>query len=281
MRFPLIRIWLLGLLLQACATTGSAGGLGLDEDFWLEDEAESPLPWEVRGDKEDAKGRRAEAAAAVEGMRGIASTLDEADAELSFRFWAQEGALTLLSWKRTTRGENFQRLWMKAQTRGLSAAEKSQFQKLLRRFEQLLDTKLDDAAKAQLRSSAKADFYTRHHPELLKVLVDSKNITYPIHHRTPLEYAHRFPSLDINSAANLAAADKVVHGRINNVWTAFRPAGSRASPSDIEKMVEIVDRNFSRWYNKVYDPARSAQALDEAEKLAISEATELLRNILK
>jgi hypothetical protein len=37
-------------------------------------------------------------------MRGVASTVQEAGAELVFHFWVQDGALTLLSWKRAARG---------------------------------------------------------------------------------------------------------------------------------------------------------------------------------
>jgi hypothetical protein len=37
-------------------------------------------------------------------MRGVASTVEQIGAELVFRFWAQNGALTLLSWQRTANG---------------------------------------------------------------------------------------------------------------------------------------------------------------------------------
>ncbi|HLM46150.1 MAG TPA: hypothetical protein VK458_19935, partial [Myxococcaceae bacterium] len=47
---------------------------------------------------------RAEASAALSGMRGVASHVEGADAELVFRFWAQNGVLTLLSWKRGAEG---------------------------------------------------------------------------------------------------------------------------------------------------------------------------------
>jgi hypothetical protein len=54
--------------------------------------------------------------------------------------------------------EQFHRLWTKAQTQGLSAAEQEQFRKLMARFEQLLDTRLDSEASSNLRQMAHKDF---------------------------------------------------------------------------------------------------------------------------
>ncbi|HZI06335.1 MAG TPA: hypothetical protein VEZ71_20050, partial [Archangium sp.] len=61
-------------------------------------------PWETRGLEQDEESRQAEAAAALAGMRGVASLVDDVRVELAFHFWAQDGALTLLSWKRDVRG---------------------------------------------------------------------------------------------------------------------------------------------------------------------------------
>jgi len=97
------RVWVCTamLLLQACATAGAVGGLEPEEDFPSEEGEVSPLPpWETRGQQEDEDARQAEAAVALAGMRGVASHVDEAGAELAFQFWVQHGALTLLSWKR-------------------------------------------------------------------------------------------------------------------------------------------------------------------------------------
>jgi hypothetical protein len=103
------RLCIAALLLQACATAGLAGDLEPEEDApegleAAQTEADPPPPWETRGEQEDEEARRAEAAAALSGMRGVLSTVEEEESELVFRFWAQNGALTLLSWKRTTRG---------------------------------------------------------------------------------------------------------------------------------------------------------------------------------
>lgn len=44
----------------------------------------------------------------------------------------------------------------------------------------------------------------------------------PIHHRIPLEWAHRTPALDINGPSNLVMVHKEVHTGINAAWTRFR-----------------------------------------------------------
>ncbi|WNG54324.1 hypothetical protein F0U59_05660 [Archangium gephyra] len=173
--------------------------------------------------------------------------------------------------------ETFQRLWTKAQTQGLSTAEKTRFRKLIVRFEELLDTKLDEEARKLLRRQANKDFY-KLRPDLAKTLVDAAGSKYPVHHRIPLEHAHRFPEMNINGSANLKALHSTVHERVNNVWTAFRPAGSKASGGEVRQVVDIVDRHFQRWYDNVYEQA-SETALEEAEKAALREVSMLLARL--
>ncbi|OJT25167.1 hypothetical protein BO221_12395 [Archangium sp. Cb G35] len=173
--------------------------------------------------------------------------------------------------------ETFQRLWAKAQTQGLSAAEKTRFRKLMARFEELLDTKLDEEARKLLRRQANTDFY-KLRPDLAKTLVDAAGSKYPVHHRIPLEHAHRLPEMNINGSANLKALHSTVHERVNNVWTAFRPAGSKASGGDVRQVADIVDRHFQRWYDTVYEQA-SETALEEAEKAALREVRILLARL--
>ncbi|HEX5749045.1 MAG TPA: hypothetical protein VFZ09_22580 [Archangium sp.] len=173
--------------------------------------------------------------------------------------------------------ETFQRLWTKAQTQGLSAAEKTQLRKLLARFEELLDTKLDEEARKLLRRQANTDFY-KLRPELAKTLVDAAGSKYPVHHRIPLEHAHRFPEMNINGSANLNALHSTVHERVNNVWTAFRPASSKASGGEVRQVADIVDRHFQRWYDTVYEQA-SETALEQAEKAALREVRMLLARL--
>ncbi|QRK10716.1 hypothetical protein JQX13_11945 [Archangium violaceum] len=96
-------MWLLALVLQACATTGAMDSLDSEEDLPASAEREDLRPpWESRNEEADEEARQAETAAALSGMRGVLGQVEEAGVELTFRFWAQNGALTLLSWKRAT-----------------------------------------------------------------------------------------------------------------------------------------------------------------------------------
>ena len=95
---------------------------------------------------------------------------------------------------------------------------------------------------------------------------------------TGLEHAHRFPEMNINGSANLKALHSAVHERVNNVWTAFRPAGSKASPGEVRQVADIVDQHFQRWYDAVYEQA-SETALEEAEKAALREVRLLLARL--
>ncbi|MFY0562811.1 hypothetical protein ACN28E_03120 [Archangium lansingense] len=98
-------ICLLALALQACATTGAMDDLEPEDDLAAEEIGRDvPPPWEVRGAQTDEEARRAEATSALSGMRGVASHVEQAGTELVFRFWAHNGALTLLAWRRDARG---------------------------------------------------------------------------------------------------------------------------------------------------------------------------------
>ncbi|WP_146209596.1 hypothetical protein [Vitiosangium sp. GDMCC 1.1324] len=177
--------------------------------------------------------------------------------------------------------EEFQRLWMKAQSQGLSAAEKAQFSKLMARFEKLLDTKLDPDALNKLRRWAQDDFYQKFHPDMAKLLLDEGGRFYPVHHRIPLEHAHLFERLNINARENLWGVHIAVHKSVNKVWTLFRRAKGKATAEDVRKVAAIVDRHFGRWFNQRYEASRSASALAEAEAGAIEEVKVLVDLILK
>lgn len=176
--------------------------------------------------------------------------------------------------------EQFHRLWTKAQTRGLSVAEKEQFRKLMARFEKLLDARLDGDASRELRQMAHNDFYGKFHTDLAKLLLDDGKRRYPVHHRLPLEYAHLFDRLNINARENLWGVHRLVHERINNVWTAFRPAKGRATAEDVRKVAAIVDRHFGRWFNQRYETGHSASALAKAEADALDEVKVLIDLLL-
>jgi hypothetical protein len=79
--------------------------------------------------------------------------------------------------------------------------------------------------------------------------------------------------MDINASANLAGLHKNVHYSINTVWNSMREISQRLRPQDVERMVDIVNRHYGRWFNKIYD--MDAAALANAERAALSEVAQL------
>jgi hypothetical protein len=188
---------------------------------------------------------------------------------------------SFLSRVRPYEREEFHRLWMKAQSGELSAAETAQLRSLMARFEKLLGTKLDREASNELRRVAHRDFYGKLRADLAKLLLDEEGHLYPVHHRIPLEYAHLFERLNINAGENLWGVHGLVHRKVNNVWTAFRPVGSKATAEDVRKVASVIDRHFGHWFNRPYDAGRSASALARAEADALEEVKALTDLILK
>ncbi|MFE8604345.1 hypothetical protein [Archangium violaceum] len=177
--------------------------------------------------------------------------------------------------------EQFHRLWTKAQTQGLSVAEKEQLRKLMAHFEKLLDAKLGRDASDDLRKMAHKDFYGKFHTNLAKLLLDERGKPYPVHHRIPLEYAHLFERLNINARENLWGVHEAVHKKLNNIWTAFRRAKGKANEQDVQKVAAIVDRHFGRWFNQRYEASHSASSLTKAEADALDEVKALVDLLLK
>ncbi|PTL82778.1 hypothetical protein [Vitiosangium sp. GDMCC 1.1324] len=175
--------------------------------------------------------------------------------------------------------ELLRRLFVKVETEGfecLSAAERNELTQLLRRMEQSLTVKLDKKAKDALRAKAQDDFYGVFYPELNGVLRGAWG-RYDVHHLIPLEYAHLFPELDINAAANLKALGKPVHEGINRVWNAFRmEAGDKASPEQVQQIAAVTRRHFERWFNKVYEPSQSDALLERATAAALADVRALV-----
>jgi hypothetical protein len=176
--------------------------------------------------------------------------------------------------------ELLRRLFARVETEGfdsLSTAERKELTQALRQMEQSLTIKVDRDAKKALRAKAKGDFYDVFHPELHKVLRDGEGNQYDIHHLLPLEYAHLFPELDINAAANLKALGKPAHESINKMWNAFRTeAGKTAAPEQVKEMVAITERHFGRWFNKVYEPSQSDALLEQATAAALNDVRALV-----
>ncbi|MFE8600604.1 hypothetical protein [Archangium violaceum] len=176
--------------------------------------------------------------------------------------------------------ELLRRLFAKVETEGfdsLSTAERNELTELLRRMEQSLTVKLDRDAKSKLRAKAQDDFYEVLHPELAAVLRGPRGERYDVHHLIPLEYAHLFPELDINAAANLKAMGRPAHEGVNKMWNAFRmKAGDSANPEQVKKMVAITEQHFGRWFNKVYEPGQSDALLEKATAAALNDVRALV-----
>ncbi|HEX5746855.1 MAG TPA: hypothetical protein VFZ09_11480 [Archangium sp.] len=176
--------------------------------------------------------------------------------------------------------ELLRRLFVRVETEGfdsLSTAERKELTELLRRMEQSLTVKLKDKPKDALRAKAQQDFYGIFHPELAAVLKGSRGERYDIHHLIPLEYAHLFPELDINAAANLKALGKPVHEGINKLWNLFRmEVGDRASPEQVRQMTAITRRHFESWFNKVYEPSQSDALFQRAMTAALDDVRALV-----
>lgn len=169
------------------------------------------------------------------------------------------------------------RLWMKAETQGinaLTAAEKREFQALMGRLEKVLETPLDRKAKEKLWDLAREEYFKLYNPKLAERLGAEGMSHYQVHHMCPMQYAHLFPKLDINGKANLAGLHERVHRNINTVWASLGQSSKRMKPDDVKRVIDIVNRHYSRWFDKVYDP-KDAPALANATQAALTEVAQL------
>lgn len=195
-----------------------------------------------------------------------------------------QGGRGAVSWLRTLLArapqkerELLRQLWMKAETQGiqsLTEAEKQQLRSIMGRLEKVLGTPLDKDAKRKLWNWARQDYFERHNPQLATLLGPEKLSDYQVHHRYPMEYAHLFPRLDINSKANLVGVYNEVHYSISAVWQSLEKVRARMTPHDVTRVVEIVNRHYGRWFHKAYNP-KEAPALEEALRAALKEVAEL------
>jgi hypothetical protein len=189
-----------------------------------------------------------------------------------------QGGVEAAGWLRTTfkrlgpaQRERFERLWMKVQMEGaeaLSRAEKDELLTLMNRLERLIRTPLSTSEKNELRRAARQSF-ERLHPQLHAAM--TRVGAYEVHHRRPLEYAYLFPSMDINSAANLKAVGKEVHQHIGRTWTEFRNIRVNPTGDEVDAVAGIIDRHFSRWYDRPHALGDTAAELDHAMAAARQE----------
>jgi hypothetical protein len=212
----------------------------------------------------------------------------EAVAPTLIRMFARGGA-EAVRWFRTQlvraghkNQELLRRLWTKVETEGfesLSTTERGELTAMLRHMEQALTKQLDPSEINRLRKSAREDYFQKFHTDFAETLGKDLMRLYEVHHRSPMEFAHLFPMVDINSKANLVGVAKPVHQGINKLWNAFRPPpGTPVTTEQVEQMVGLVDRHFGRWYDKVYDSSMS-DALDAAERAALAEVSALLTRL--
>lgn len=168
-------------------------------------------------------------------------------------------------------------LWMKVETQGirsLTTAERQQLSALLSRLEKTLGTPLSRRVKSDLSQLARTEYFALHHPEFAQLLGEEGLKFYQVHHLYPMEYAHLFAKLDINSKTNLAGVHLNVHRSINAVWTSVRSLSERLGPQEVRQVVDIVNRRYGRWFNRVYD-LQDASALASAEQTALREVAQL------
>ncbi len=186
--------------------------------------------------------------------------------------WMHTALLRLTPDKRKA----FEQLWSKVLLEGdaaLTHAERDTLRGVMQHLERLARTPLGDAEKQALRRVSR-DSYKKLYPHLAELL-DEKGPLLPIHHRRPLEYAHLFPTDDINAAENLAMVRKAVHDRINAVWTRFRQTRTGATSTEVEEVARIVDEWFKPWYHRIDDPPGVSYSLAEAEQQALKSLHQL------
>jgi len=165
-----------------------------------------------------------------------------------------------------------QGLMTRMETEGLealNATEKKSFNSLLQKLESLIEAPMTTAEKDVLRSRMATRFNAA--KPGVEAAFQSAGRGAQIHHRLPLEWAHRFPGFDVNAGKNLIGLDETVHRGVNAVWTRLRTsaAASKVDGNVVTKVIDIVDRNFGKWYDKV--PGSAGAAL-ESEVAAAKEA---------
>jgi hypothetical protein len=169
------------------------------------------------------------------------------------------------------------RLWMRAETQGLKAlteVEKQELRAVMGRMEKVLETPLDDSAKRQIWKWSREEYFSLYNLKLAEILGAEGMTYYQVHHICPMRFVHLFPKLDINGKANLTGIHKAVHESISSVWSSLGRASDKMSAKDVSRVIEIVNRHYRRWFDKVFDP-KDLSALANAEQRALSEVAAL------
>jgi len=155
----------------------------------------------------------------------------------------------------------------KVETEGIEAlgkAERQSLERLLKKLEDLIEAPLAQAEKDTLRGRMATRFGAA--KPGVNGLFQAANRSYQIHHRMPLEWAHRFPGVDANAGKNLIALETEVHQGVNAIWTRLRNTAPAAKVDGnvVSRVMDIIDKNFGKWYDVV--PSSTGAKL-EAEVL--------------
>ncbi|WP_309892370.1 hypothetical protein [Archangium sp.] len=166
----------------------------------------------------------------------------------------------------------FEQLWRKVALEGeqaLTQSERSALRGLFVRLELVVQEPLNPNLKNKLRNEAR-NYYKELYPQLARAL-DKLAKELPIHHRRPLQYAHLFPTDDINAAENLATLRKYVHDQISFLWVRFGKARPNPTADEVRRAAEIIDGHFEPWYHRVDDSPGLSRTAGEAREAALHE----------
>jgi hypothetical protein len=166
----------------------------------------------------------------------------------------------------------FERLWQRVALDGeqaLSRSERKSLRGLFVRLEEAVQEPLSDGLRNSLRKEART-YYAELYPQFAEILEEAGE-ALPIHHRRPLQYAHLFPSENINAAENLAMARSYIHQRITSLWGRFRKARPNPTADEVRRAAEIIDRQFEPWYHRVDDPPGGSKTAGQATDAALRE----------
>lgn len=172
-------------------------------------------------------------------------------------------------------------LMAKTETKGfreLNHAEVTRLETLFQRMEAGLTTPLTRNEKRRLRRAMHKRLASSR-PAVMQAF-QRAGFKKDIHHRIPLEWAHRFPKMDINATNNLVVLEYQVHKAASAIWTRFRTAPTaRVTKSHVESVARIGDRHFKHWYNKPPASQGLNAAIQTATNRALADVDKLVATV--
>ena len=170
---------------------------------------------------------------------------------------------TMIARLPTAERAEMQALARKAETEGveaLGAAERKSLEGFLRKIESMIEAPLGQVEKDTLRGRMGTRFMGE--KSAVDAAFQGAKRSYQIHHRLPLEWAHKFPGVDVNGAKNLIALETEVHRGVNACWTRLRNSGAvaKVDGNAASRVTGIVDKYFGKWYD--VPPSGTGAALE-------------------